>query len=192
MSRDIIWRVYYLAAFMLLPYTPRALIGPITSIYRSGCADMPKLEWISKKNCSITPKQLLKAYLALCSASFLVAVYFVMHGAWVILIFAVVEMMAVGCAFVYCGRHAGDKESVVLGDEGLVVELVEAERVHQIRMDPRRTRIEIPALRHRLIALEANGDRIEVGRFLTERKRHQFAHELRRGLMDYRSTPAAV
>jgi len=43
-----------------------------------------------------------------------------------------------------------------------------------------------------LIALEANGDRIEVGRFLTERKRHQFAQELRSGLMDYRSAPAAV
>ena len=185
-------RVYYLAAFMLLPYTRRSLFGPIASFNRSRFIDMPTREWISKKNCSITPNQLMKAYLALCSASFLVAVYFVLHGAWVILLFAVVEMLAVGCAFVYCGRHAGDKESVVLGDDGLVVELVEAERVQQFRMDPRRTRIEIPALRHRLIALEANGDRIEVGRFLTERKRHQFAKELRSGLMDYRSTPAAV
>jgi uncharacterized membrane protein len=172
-------RVYYLAAFMLLPYTPPALTGPISSIYRFGCADMPTRKWIAKKNCSISPKQLLKAYLALCSA-------------WVIMLFAVLEMLAVGCAFVYFGRHAGDKESVVLGDEGLVVELVEAERVHQFRLDPRRTRIEIPALRHRLIALEANGDRIEVGRFLTERKRYQFAQELRSGLMDYRSAPAAV
>jgi uncharacterized membrane protein len=114
------------------------------------------------------------------------------YGAWVVMLFAVLEMMAVGCAFVYCGRHAGDKESVVLGDEGLIVELVEAEHVHQVRMDPRRTRIEIPSLRHRLIALEANGDRIEVGRFLTERKRQQFAQELRSGLMDYRSAPATV
>ena len=184
--------VYYLAAFILLPYTSRSLFGPIASIYRSGCADMPKREWISKKNCSIAPKQLLKAYLALCSASFLVALYFMVYGAWVIMLFAVLEMLAVGCAFVYCGRHAGDKESVVLGDDELVVELVEAERIQQFRMDPRRTRIEIPALRHGLIALEANGDRIEVGRFLTERKRHQFAKELRSGLMDYRSAPAAV
>lgn len=185
-------RVYYLAAFMLLPYTPRALFGPYCKYLLFWCADMPTREWISKKNCSIAPKQLLKAYLALCSASFLVALYFMVYGAWVVMLFAVLEMMAVGCAFVYCGRHAGDKESVVLGDDGLVVELVEAERVHQVRMDPRRTRIEIPALRHRLIALEANGDRIEVGRFLTERKRQQFVQELRSGLMDYRSAPAAV
>ena len=185
-------RVYYLAAFMLLPYTPRALFGPYCKYLRFWCSDLPTREWISQKNCSIAPKQLLKAYLALCSASFLVALYFMVYGAWVVMLFAVLEMMAVGCAFVYCGRHAGDKESVVLGDDGLVVELVEAERVHQVRMDPRRTRIEIPALRHRLIALEANGDRIEVGRFLTERKRQQFAQELRSGLMDYRSAPAAV
>jgi len=184
--------VYYLAAFMLLPYTPRALFVPYCKYLLVWCTDMPTREWISKKNCSIAPKQLFKAYLALCSASFLVALYFMVYGAWVIMLFAVLEMLAVGCAFVYFGRHAGDKESVVLGDDGLVVELVEAERVHQVRMDPRRTRIEIPALRHRLIALEANGDRIEVGRFLTERKRQQFAQELRSGLMDYRSAPAAV
>lgn len=153
---------------------------------------MATREWISKKNCSISPQQLLKAYLALCAASLLVAVYFVFHGAWVILVFAVLEMLAVGAAFVYFGRHAGDSEIVSLGDEGLVVELVEAQRVHQYRFDPRRTRIAIPELRHRLIALEANGDRIEVGRFLTERKRHQFAHELRRELTDYRSAAVAV
>ena len=184
--------MYYLAAFIFLPYTSWSLIGPIASIYRSGCADMPTRKWIAKKNCSIAPKQLLKAYLALCSASFLVALYFMVHGAWVIMLFAVVEMMAVGCAFVYCGRHAGDKECISLGDEGLLVELVAAEHVQQIRMDPRRTRIEIPSLRHRLITLEANGNRVEVGRFLTERKRQQFAHELRSGLMDYRSATAAV
>ncbi|MEY3791579.1 MAG: hypothetical protein RLZ09_2415 [Pseudomonadota bacterium] len=177
---------------MLLPYTPPALFGPIASIYLFERPAMPTRKWIAKKNCSISPKQLLKAYLALCSASFLVALYFMVYGAWVVMLFAVLEMMAVGFAFVYCGRHAGDTESVVLGDEGLVVELVEAERVHQVRMDPRRTRIEIPALRHRLIALEANGDRIEVGRFLTERKRREFAQELRRELMDYRLAPAAV
>jgi uncharacterized membrane protein len=148
---------------------------------------MAKREWISKKNCSITPGQLIKAYLALCSVSFLVAAYFLFHGAWVILVFALLEMTAVGAAFVYVGRHAGDKECVLLSADGLVVELVEADQVRQFRMDPRRTRIAVPALRHRLIALEANGDRIEVGRFLTDKKRQQFAQELTRELMDYRS-----
>lgn len=148
---------------------------------------MVKREWICKKNCSITPGQLMKAYLALCSVSFLVAAYFLFHGAWVILVFALLEMTAVGAAFVYVGRHAGDKECVLLSADGLVIELVEADQVRQFRMDPRRTRIAVPALRHQLIALEANGDRIEVGRFLTDKKRHQFAQELTRELMDYRS-----
>lgn len=153
---------------------------------------MVKREWISKKNCSISPSQLIKAYLALCSISFLVAAYFLFHGAWVILVFALLEMSAVGAAFVYVGRHAGDKECVLLSDEGLVVELVEADKVRQFHMDPRRTRIAVPALRHRLIELEANGDRIEVGRFLTDKKRYLFAQELTRELMNFRSASMAV
>jgi uncharacterized membrane protein len=54
-------------------------------------------------------------------------------------------------------------------------------------MDPQRTRVTLPALRHGLIGLEANGDRVEVGRFLTERRRKEFAQELSRELVGYRA-----
>lgn len=144
-------------------------------------------EWISKKNCSISPRQLAKAYMALCGASFLVASYFAVHGAWVVMVFAVLEMMALAAAFVYIGRHATDRELIALGDQGLVVELVQAEKISQYRMDPSRTRVALPALRHGLIGLEAEGDRIEVGRFLTEKKRQEFALELKSELIGYRA-----
>ncbi len=148
---------------------------------------MATREWILKKNCSISPRQLAKAYCALCAASFLVASYFVMHGAWFVLVFAILEMSAVAAAFLYFGRHATDREHIALNESGLLVELVQAEKVLQHRMDPLRTRVLLPALRHGLIGLEANGDRVEVGRFLTERKRKEFAQELSRELVGYRA-----
>ncbi len=148
---------------------------------------MATREWILKKNCSISPRQLAKAYGALCTASFLVAGYFVMQGAWVVMVFAILEMSAVAAAFLYFGRHATDREHIALSEAGLVVELVQAEKVLQHRMDPQRTCVKLPALRHGLIGLEANGDRVEVGRFLTERKRKEFAQELSRELVGYRA-----
>lgn len=148
---------------------------------------MATREWILKRNCSMSPAQLARAYLALCVASLLVASYFAFHGAWLVPVFSVLELTAVAVAFVYFGRHATDREHVALSDSGLLVELVQAESVRQFRMDPQRTRVALPALRHGLIGLESNGARVEVGRFLTERKRREFALELNRELAGYRS-----
>ena len=44
----------------------------------------------------------------------------------------------------------------------------------------------MPEPRQRLIRLEANGERVDVGRYLTERKRQEFAQELSRELAGYR------
>lgn len=148
---------------------------------------MATREWVLKKNCSISPQQLAKAYAALCVASLLIASYFVMHGAWFVMVFAILEMSAVAVAFLYFGRHATDREHIALSDAGLIVELVRAEHVLHHRMDPQRTRVTLPVLRHGLIGLEANGDRVEVGRYLTERKRKEFAQELSRELVGYRA-----
>jgi len=120
-------------------------------------------------------------------ASLLVAVYFAARGAWLVPVFSVLELTAVAVAFVYFGRHATDREHVALSDSGLLVELVQAERVRQFRMDPQRTRVALPTLRHGLIGLESNGARVEVGRFLTERRRREFARELNRELSVYRA-----
>ncbi len=147
---------------------------------------MATREWILKKNCSISPAQLIRAYLALCVASMLVALYFVAQGAWLVMVFAMLEMTAVAVAFLYVGRHATDRECISLTEAELVVELVQAEQSLSYRMDPRRTRVALPEPRRRLIGLEADGDRIEVGRYLTERRRQEFAQELNRELADYR------
>ncbi len=148
---------------------------------------MATREWILKRNCSMSPGQLARAYLALCVASLLVASYFAARGAWLVPVFSVLELTAVAVAFVYFGRHATDREYVALSDSGLLVELVQAEHVRQYRMDPNRTRVALPALRHGLIGLESNGIRVEVGRFLTERRRQEFARELNQELLGYRA-----
>lgn len=142
-------------------------------------------EWILKRNCSITPRQMLLAYGALCSVSFAVACFFTWHGAWYVMCFALLEMTAVGAAFLLFARHATDRERVALGHGCLLIEVIEAEQARQFRLDPRRARIEAPAAYHRLIAIEQHGTRVEVGRFLTALKRQQFARELRSALVAY-------
>lgn len=140
---------------------------------------MAKRDWVLKRNCSISPRQLAMAFAVLCMLSLTVAIFFTLHGAWYVLWFSVVELSAVGWAFFRVARHATDREHIALIDECLVVELIQMEQTRQFKLDKRRIRVELPVSRGALIGLEANGTRVEVGRFLTEWRRREFAQELR-------------
>lgn len=139
-------------------------------------------EWVLKRNCSISPRQLVVVYLTLCAFSLLVAAFFTLHGAWYVLGFAILEMLALGLAFFQFARHATDREHIALIDNYLLIELIQAEHSRQFRLDPRWTRVEPPDAQHELITLEARGMRVEVGRFLMDRKRREFARELKQEL----------
>lgn len=128
----------------------------------------------------------MKAYLVLCGASLLVGSYFLFHGLWFVMVFAVLEMTAVAAAFIYMGRHATDREWVALNERELLVGRVHAEQVLQFKLNPFRTQVVLPQRREGLICLESEGHRVEVGRFLTEKKRQVFAQELQDKLVGYR------
>ena len=138
--------------------------------------------WIIRRNCSLSPRRLILAYVALSSLSLLIASLFTLYGAWYILAFSGLEIVALACAFVVWGRHANDHECIALERNRLLVEVVQAEHVRQCTLDPRWTRVMPPAPGRELIHLEANGIKVEVGRFLTEWKRREFVRELQSAL----------
>jgi uncharacterized membrane protein len=140
---------------------------------------MVKRDWVLKRNCSLSPRQLAMAFAMLCMVSLSVAAFFTLRGAWYVLCFSVIEISAVGLAFFRFARHATDREHIALIDECLVVELTQMEQTRQFKLDKRRIRVETPLSRDGLIRLESNGTRVEVGRFLTEWRRRELAQELR-------------
>jgi uncharacterized membrane protein len=155
-------------------------------------------EWILKRNCSISPRQLLAVYGALCAASLTVAIFATLRGAWYVLCFAIPEMLAVGLAFLFYGRHANDQERIVLADGDLLVELVEAGVTRQTRLDGRLVTVDMPGVYRGMVGLHCRealvqgaptpgasrgtalpgGRRIEVGRFVAQPARRKFAREL--------------
>lgn len=139
--------------------------------------EQPGREWLFKRNCSISPQQLFQVYGLLCAVSLAISVYFIIRGTWVVLAFSVVEQLAVAYAFLYYARHARDREHIALDSSHLLVELVQAEKVRQFRLNRRYLTIR-RMVRTRLIGLEASGTCVEVGRFLTEGERSRFMREL--------------
>lgn len=143
---------------------------------------MAAREWVLKRNCALSPAQLGWAFTMLCALSLLVASAFALHGLWFVFGFSLLETLAIGVAFLLYARHATDREYIALDANGLLIELVIREQVTQYRLDPRYTRVEPPARGRPLIGLEANGTRVEVGRFVTESRRRELARELRSAL----------
>jgi uncharacterized membrane protein len=138
-----------------------------------------------QRNCSMTPRQVARAYGVLCTLSLAVALAFFLHGVWIVLAFSLLELSCVGLALLLYARHALDRERIALSSDCLLVECVQAEVHSQALLDPLWTRVltttDATARRH-LITLESRGVRVEVGRFVNEAQRRQVARELRLAL----------
>ncbi|MDQ1833373.1 DUF2244 domain-containing protein [Massilia scottii] len=139
-------------------------------------------EWLLKKNCSMSPRQVGVAYGLLCLFLLVIGLGFALHGAWFVLVFALLDIGVLAAALLCYARHAGDRERIALSDGCLLVERVEAGQVRSIRLEACWTRIAMPDRQRSLIALESRGVRVEIGGFIGEELREQVAQELRREL----------
>lgn len=138
--------------------------------------------WMLSRNCALSPRQVGAFYLSLVAASAIIAIVFLLRGAWMILPFSFIEMTALGIALLVYARHAVDCERVSLRADALEIESVEGNKRSVLRIDPRAARVEMDARPRGGLAVVARGERIVVGRFVGERERRRFARELRLAL----------
>lgn len=142
-------------------------------------SDEPSVQWLLKRNCSLTPRQMLMFYASVCLVSLGIGVVFWIQGAALVLPFAWLEVLAVGAAWLVYARHATDRESIRLQRGRLTVEQVIGRRVERAEFAPAWVRVEPEHGDGSLIELSGQGQRIAVGRFVRPELRRQLADELR-------------
>ena len=103
----------------------------------------------------------------------------VLVGAWLVLPFTGIELLAVGVAFAIYARHAVDYERIRLFQNRLVIEQVSAEQLTQFEFNPRWVRVEPGATPRDQIKLVSRGETMMIGQHLAQYRRKQFAGELR-------------
>lgn len=140
------------------------------------------LQWLQRRNCSITPRQLGLVYASLCAVSLLVGAFFFLQGAPLVLAFTGAELLAVGCALLLFARHAGDREVLTLVGRSLQVEQCIGTRVQRTDLAAEWISVEPAAGQGSLVELSARGQQVRVGRFLRPELRSAFARELRHAL----------
>jgi uncharacterized membrane protein len=140
------------------------------------------LQWVLKRNCSISPRQLFAVYLSLCLLSAAISAGFWWQGARVVTVFAGIELLLVGVALVIYARHATDCEVLTLAERALAVEQHLGSRIERTEFNADWLVVEPAAGQGSLVELTDRGRRLRVGRFLRPEVRAAFAHELRGAL----------
>jgi uncharacterized membrane protein len=147
-----------------------------------GAAGEGSVQWLLRRNCSMTPLQLVAFYLSLCAWSLAIAGAFWARGAHMIMPFASVELLAVGAALFVYARHAGDRERVVLRPGRLTVECTLGSRTDRVEFAPAWVRVEPVHAEGSLIEISGEGKRVAIGRFVRPELRRALAEELRSAL----------
>jgi len=171
-------------SWSLLPGSPRGGAWRFGhEVELQGSAGVTRaMQWLLKRNCSITPRQLGRVYLSLCAVSLAIACFFFVQGATLVLAFAGIELIAVGVALLVFARHAADRETLTLIGKHLQVEQCYGNRVARADFSADWLTVEPAAGQGSLVQLSGRGQTVRVGRFVRPELRADFARELRRAL----------
>ncbi len=151
----------------------------LAAVPASGADFHHDVQWLLKRNCSVTPAQLVGLYASLCVVSLGIATFFWVQGATLVMPFAWAELLAVGAAFVMYARHARDGEKISLQGGQLVVELESAGRTQREAFSREWVRVEPRSGDGSLIEVSGQGRSIRVGRHLRPELRPALAREIR-------------
>lgn len=157
------------------------------SPWRSGLpwvrqVDASGVRWTLRRNCAMTPGQLMRAFLALCGVSLAIALGFAAQGAPVVLVFSLIELTAVGAALLIYARHARDGDTLTLRDRVLCVEQTHGGRTSVTTFRAEWVAVEPSGARGSLVELSGQGQRVCVGRTVIPHMRASLAQELRQAL----------
>lgn len=134
-------------------------------------------QWLLRSNCSLSPAQLAACFFVLGGVSLVIAGVFALLGAWPVIVFSCVEVLALVIAFFVYGRHAGDYERILMDPARVIVESVSANRLERRELMSRRLQVEYED--RKLIQLVQGGQSLSIGRYVACDQRQQLADELR-------------
>lgn len=138
--------------------------------------------WVFRRNCSLTPRQLMHWYFSLCVITAIIAGGFWYAGFWIVLPFAGLELFAVGVSFLVYARHAADYEMIELGPRQLRFVMANGQKVTEIDWQPQWAKLSYNGKFREPLLFSQQGQQIKIGKFIAERDKPVLHKELRAAL----------
>ena len=157
------------------PGPPRLRFGRASQAGSDPCS----VQWELRRNCSLTPRQMLGFYLGLSGISLGIAGIFWWLGATLVMPFAWLEVLAVGGALLVHARHVSDRESIRVQGGVLTVERACGAQTERCEFCAEWVRVQSTLRDGSLIELCERGRKVRVGRFVRPELRRQLADEMR-------------
>ena len=144
--------------------------------------------WQMKRRCALSPGQLLLSYGALVVLSVSIALFFILNGVWMILLWCLLEIAIAGAMYFYYMMHAADGERVSFSPDGtLAIEVVRGLNTRHYQMNPAWARLERTGAHRQRLWLCCSPLRIEVATQLRLAESRRIERELKRALATSRS-----
>jgi len=140
---------------------------------------MSKNRWQMRRNCALTPKQLLQFYIALVCLSLIVATGFFLAGVWMIPIFTALELTAVTIGFLMYCRHALDCETIEIEGKQLLVKKFIGYRETVFEFNSQWVKIEQPIEGAKTFRISQSGLCVELGQFIRHEQQITLIRQVR-------------
>ena len=135
-----------------------------------------------RRNCALTPKQLLQFYIVLVCLSLIVGIGFFLAGVWMIPVFTTLELTAVTIGFlIYC-RHALDCETIEIEGKRLLVKKFIGYREKVYEFNAQWAKIEPPLEGSKTFFITQSDLRVELGQFVRPEEQIPLITSVRRHL----------
>ena len=138
--------------------------------------------WQMRRNCALTPQQLLWFYIALVCLSLIVGIGFFLAGVWMIPVFTSLELTAVTIGFLTYCRHALDCETIEIEGKRLLVKKFIGYRETVYEFNAQWAKIEPPLEGSKTFFITQSDLRVELGQFIRQEQQIPLIASLRRYL----------
>lgn len=147
-----------------------------------GTASSVHFSITARPNRALSPGSALCVFALVAVVTMLFALGCLLLGAWPVVPFAVVELMAFFLSFRYVWRHGGDYERLSMDDDKILLEMHEPGRDRHMELSGYWTMVLLdymPDGHCRRLALRSHGREIEFGRFLNSDERLSLGRQLK-------------
>jgi uncharacterized membrane protein len=135
--------------------------------------------WQFKRNCSITPFQLMGIFTLLGLVSLVIGVTFFVMGAPLIFPFSCVEIIVLAVAFFYNAAHANDFERLRIEGNKVILELKDGKRESTVELQRSFTKMtSLPHMKN-LLLLSQGAREVYFGQHVHQSFREPLLREIR-------------
>ena len=135
--------------------------------------------WVLKRNCVMTPRQLLGAFAVLGAGSIAVSTAWALSGAWLVIPFMLIELTALAVAFLVYSRHVNDGEKITLDGAKVRVDVTEGVKTETLELPRQWLRCVRDSGHQGLVRLRSQQSELVVGRCASPVNRERFYREFR-------------